>query len=139
MVGSSSSSKFDGRNEHLGHGVAVALAAGEDAEFLEDIVAGEHEAAEQRAQFDDGNFGRDAGDVVEHLGVGVEDLVLVLGEEVGEDVVAFADGAGVGLFLAAEQADEGGFAGPIGADEGDALAALNLEGDVFEDALDAGG
>ncbi len=128
-----------GRDEHLGHGVAVALAAGEDAEFLEDVVAGEHEAAEQGAQLDDGNLGGDAGDVVEHLGVGVEDFVLVLREEVGEDVVAFADGAGGGLFLAAEQADEGGLAGAVGADEGDAVAALDREADVFEDALGAAG
>ncbi len=28
-----------GGDEHLGHGVAVALAAGEDAEFFEDVVA----------------------------------------------------------------------------------------------------
>ena len=77
-----------GRDEHLGHGVAVALTAGENTEFFEDIVAGEHEAAEERAEFDDGDFGRGAADVVEHDGVGVEDFVLVLSEEVGEDVVA---------------------------------------------------
>ena len=75
---------MDGGDEHLGHGVAVALAAGEDAELLEDVVAGEHEAAEERAELDDGDFGGGAGDVVEHAGGGVEDLVLVLREEVGE-------------------------------------------------------
>src|ERR1700678_4314123 len=36
-----------GRDEHLGHGVAVALSAGKDAEFFEDVVAGEHEAAQE--------------------------------------------------------------------------------------------
>ncbi len=52
--------------------------------------------------------------------------------------MAFADGAGVGLFLAAEQADEGRFAGAVSADQGDALAALDLEGEVFEDLLGPG-
>ena len=78
-------------DEHLGHGVAVALAAGEDAEFFEDVVAGEHEAAEEGSQFDYGDFGGGGGDVVEHAGVGVEDFVLVLGEEVNEGVVALFD------------------------------------------------
>ena len=128
-----------GRDEHLGHGVAVAFAAGEDAEFLEDVVAGEHEAAEEGAEFDDGNFGGGAGDVVEHAGVGVEDFVLVLREEVGEDVVAYADVAGGGRLLLAQQADERGFACAVGADEGDAVAALDGEVDVFEDEFFAAG
>ena len=38
------------RNENACQRVAVALAAGEHAEGLEDIVAGEEKAAEQRAQ-----------------------------------------------------------------------------------------
>ena len=42
----------------------------------------------RRAQFDYGDFGRDAGDVVEHAGGGVEHFVLVLREVVGEGVVA---------------------------------------------------
>ena len=127
-----------GRDEHLGHGVAVALAAGEDAEFFEDVVAGEHEAAEEGAEFDDGNFGGGSADVVEHDGVGVEDFVLVLREEVGEDVVAFADGAGGRGFLLAHEADESGFACAVGAYEGDAVSALDGEVDAFEDEFFAG-
>src|SRR5580698_5125487 len=95
------------RDEHLGHGVAIALSTGEDAKFLEDIITREHEATEQRAQLDYRNFGTGSGHVVEHDGVGIEHLVLVLSEEVGEDVVTFADGSGSGLFLVAQQTNEG--------------------------------
>ena len=128
-----------GGDEHLGHGVAVALAAGEDAELFEDVVAGEHEAAEERAEFDDGDLGSGSADVVEHDGVGVEDFVLVLGEEVDEDVVAFADGAGGGGFLLAQEPDESGFACAVGADEGDAVAAFDGEVEIVEDEFFAAG
>jgi hypothetical protein len=42
-----------GRDQNAGQREAVALAAGEHAERLEDVVAGEEEAAEERAQFAD--------------------------------------------------------------------------------------
>ncbi len=126
-----------GRDEHAGEGVAVALAAGEHAEGLEDVVAGEHEAAEEIAERDGVDARVGAGDVFEHARGGVEDLVLVLREVVGDDVVADADFAGGGLFDAGEHAHERGFAGAVDADERDAVAAIDGEGDVFEHALSA--
>jgi len=92
-------------DEHLGHGVAIALAAGEDSEGLEHIVAGKHEAAEERSQRDDIDLWIGARDVVEHLRGAVKHLVLILREVVGEHVVAEADLAGGGSFEAAEHAD----------------------------------
>ena len=50
-MGSSSSRKFDGMQQHARQGVAVALAAGEHADPLEHVVFGEQKAAQQAAQF----------------------------------------------------------------------------------------
>ena len=78
-----------GCSEHAGQRVAVALAAGEHAERLEDVVAGEQKAAEQAAQLGLGNFaGRLRLMSSSMRGVGIELLVLVLREIVRRDVVA---------------------------------------------------
>ena len=88
LVGSSSSRKLAGRQQHPGQRVAIAFAAGEHADRLENIVVGEQETAQQAAQLVLLAARRDAADVVEHAGVGVEHLVLVLREVVRRDVVA---------------------------------------------------
>ena len=83
-MGSSSSRKLDGRSSMRGQGVAVALAAGEHADALEDVVAGEQEAAEQGAEFDGWEpWVRRSPMIVEHAGVGVEGFVLILREVIG--------------------------------------------------------
>ena len=74
-------------------------------------------------------------DVVEHARLGVEDLVLILREILGEHVVAELDRAGGGRFRAGEQLDERGFARAVDADQRHAVAALDGEADVVEDAL----
>ena len=137
LVGSSSSRKLAGLTRILRQRVAVALAAGEDAEGLEDVVAGEEEAAEEAAQFGLRHFWRDAADVGEHLSAGVEDFVLVLREVFGKDVVAELQGAAGGSVLPGKQADEGGLAGSVDADQRDAVAAIDGEADVVEDFLRA--
>ncbi len=71
------------RNQHPGQRISVALAAGKHAQLLEDIVAGEHEAAQQRAQRNRVHPGVGARDVVQHLRIGVQHFVLVLREVVG--------------------------------------------------------
>ncbi len=84
-----------------------------------------------------GDLGCDAGDVVQHLGVAVEHLVLILREVVGEHVVAELDGAGGGLFEVRQHADERRFARAVGADERDAVAAIDGEAHVLEHLLGA--
>ena len=132
--------EVDGRDEHLGHGVAVAFAAGEDAELFEDVVAGEHEAAEEASGVRRrGLWGRRrrCRRACRRWGRG-----LCTGParrsrrgRCGPSLMVPA----VGCFLAAEQADEGGFACAVGADEGDAVAALDGEVEVVEDVLLAAG
>ena len=60
--------------QHAQQGVAVALAAREDADLLEDVVSGEQETAEQTAQLGLGGTSRDLAKVVEDAGVGIEFL-----------------------------------------------------------------
>ena len=78
------------------------------------------------------DLGVGAGDVVEHDGVGVEHLVLVLRKVVGEDVVAEADAAGGERFELRQHADHRGLARAVGADQRDAVAALDGEAHVVE-------
>ena len=75
-------------DENLGQGVAIALAAREHAERLEDIIAGEEKAAEQAAQFGLRDARRGAADVVSMRAFGIEYLVLVLREVFRENVVS---------------------------------------------------
>ena len=75
-------------HQHAGQRVAVALAAGEHADGLEDVVFGEQEAAQDGAQLGVGGARGDLAQVVEHAGVGVELLILILREVVRLGVVA---------------------------------------------------
>ena len=123
------------RDKNARQGEAIALAAGEHAELLEDVVAGEEEAAEERTEFLFGHLERGAADVVEHARVGVEHLVLVLREVLADHVVAEFDVAGGGLLHAGEQLDERGFAGAVDAHQRNAVAALDGEARIGEDVL----
>ena len=128
-----------GRDEHLREGEAGALAAGEDAHTLLDVVAVEEEGAEQPALLGGGPA---AGDGV-HLGHDgvrlVELLELVLGVVGHRDVLAELDLAGVGLELAVDELHERGLAGAVGADERHVVAAVELEVDALVDVVVAEG
>ena len=123
--------------QHARQRVAVALAAREHADALEDVVVGKQETAEQGAQarlVAEGR-GRDAGEVVEQPRVRIERLVLVLREVVGLHVVPQAEFAGRHRLLAGQQLDERGFARAVHAHQGDAVAAIDDEVHAREDAL----
>ena len=77
-----------GHHEHARQRVAVALAPGEHADGLEDVVLGEQEAAQDAAQFLVGGARRHRSQVVDHAGRRVQLLVLVLREVIGLGVVA---------------------------------------------------
>ena len=102
---------------------------------LECVVAGEEEAAQQAAQVGLRNARRDAADVVQHAGVGVEHLVLVLREVLRGDIVAELERAAGWAFAAGEHADQRGFACAVHADERDAVAAVDGEVDALEHLL----
>ena len=111
--------------QHPGQRVAVALAAGEHADPLEDVVVGKQEAAEQAAQFGLAGARRRFSKIVEDAGVGIEFLVLILREVVGFDVVAQAVFAVRRRLSAGEQFDQRGLARAVDADQGDAVSALD--------------
>jgi hypothetical protein len=123
------------RNKDSRQGVAIALAAGEDAERLEDVVAAEEKTAEERTELDFRDFEGGAADVVEHAGIAVEDFVLVLREILADYVVAEFDMAGGGCFIAGEELDEGGLACAVDADESYSVAAIDGEVHVLENLL----
>jgi len=107
------------------------LAAGDVAQLLLGVGAGEEEAAEQHPRL----LAAEAGLAlrrVEH-GARPRRRVGVLGEVAELDVVAAADDAGGGGATAGESLDQGRLAGPVGADEDHVLAALDLEAGAGEE------
>lgn len=134
VVGGLVKNKEVGRaDEHADEGDAGTFATAEDADFLEDVVAFEEEAAEDVAGGHFGAAGLDFFDGFEDGEGGVELVGVVLVEEGGEGFGPQFVVAGGRLFLAGDHAAEGGFTGTVGADDGDFFAAGDFEVDVAED------
>ncbi len=103
---------------------ALALAAAEPVERLLDLVAGEEEAAEQRARLVRCQP-RALARGLDHRARPAElELLAVLGEVADHHVVPGLQPALGERRLARERADQGGLAGAVGSDERDVLAAL---------------
>ena len=83
--------KICGMQQQAQQRVAAALAAGEHADLLENVVFGKKKTAEQAAQFGFAGAGRGVAEIVEDARVGIEFLVLILREVVGFHVVAEAE------------------------------------------------
>ena len=77
-----------GVQQHFQQRVTIALASGEDADTLKDIVSREKETAEQAAQFGLRRGSGEFAEIVENAGFGIELFVLVLREVVEMDFVA---------------------------------------------------
>src|SRR5207249_7738461 len=116
-----------GMQQHLEKRIAVALAAREYADALEDVVTREQKTAEQAAQLGLRGRWRHLSQVFQNAGFGVEFLVLVLREIVGLDVVAELEVSGREGLRASQQLDQCGLPCSIHADERNAVAALDHE------------
>src|SRR5579859_1738181 len=123
--------------QHAGQGVAIALTAGEHADGLEYIVFRKEKAAEQAAQLSLGGARRSLKQIIEHAGVGVERLVLVLGEVVNVRIVTQAQFACSRLLRAGQQLNQRGLARAVHAHQRNAVAALDYEIYLGEDVLKA--
>src|SRR5271155_5307674 len=99
--------------QHAQQRIAIALAAGEYADALENILAGKQEATQQAAKLSFAGLRRNPAQVIQNARILVELLVLILGEIVGLNVVAqlvFSLGE---VFFVGQQLDERGLAGAI--------------------------
>ncbi len=120
-------------DQHADQGDAGALAAAEDSDFFEDIVAFEEETAEDIAR---GHLGAARLDLLhrfDHGEVGIEFVGVVLVEERGKGLWAEFVITGGGFLLAGDHAAEGGLTRAVGADDGDLFPTGHFEVEVFED------
>ena len=129
--------KIRRRNQNPRQRKAVALAAREHAQRLEDIVAAKQKAAQQRAQLAFRHFDGRAADLVQHARLAVEHLVLVLRKIFADHVVAQLDAARCGRLGLGQQANQRGFARAVDAHQRHAVAALDAETDALEHLLGA--
>jgi hypothetical protein len=88
-----------GMQQHFQQRVAIALASGEHADALEDIVSRKKKTAEQAAQLGLRRGGRKFAEIVENARFRIEFLVLVLREVVEMNFVAELVFAGTQLLL----------------------------------------
>ena len=122
-----------GLEQHLREREPVALAAREHRDLLEDVVAREQEAAQDRA--DHVRHRQRAGrrHLLVHGARRVQHLGLVLREVVEDHVVALEADALVGAVDAGEDPHQRRLAGAVRPDERDAVAALDHQVDVPQD------
>ena len=92
--------------QHAGQRVAIALAAGKNADGLENNVLRKQETAEQAAQFRLRGTRRGFKQVVQHARVGIKSFVLVLGKVIDISIVAQPQLSGSGLLLAGQKFDQ---------------------------------
>ena len=88
-----------GLEQHAGQRDTGAFAAGEDSDFLEHVIAGEKEAAEDVAHLRGGVAGGDGLDSFQDGEVGIEFVGVVLREERGFYVVPKYDVSRIWGFL----------------------------------------
>ena len=111
--------------QHPQQGIAIALAAGEHPDLLEDVVFGEEETSQQAAQFGLRRARRGVAEIVEHARVGIIPCIDPARSN-RPHVVAEANSPRVRL-VAREQFDQSRLAGAVYADQRDAVAALDEE------------
>src|SRR5690606_3987081 len=123
--------------QRLGEVEPAALAAGEDADGLLLVAAGEVEPAEVGAAVDlaaaEADHVEPVGDLLPDGLLGVERPVLVDVSEL--DGLADAEAPGVGLDLARDHAEERRLARAVGPDHADDAAGWEAEGEVLEEHL----
>lgn len=122
-----------GADEHANKGDAGTFATTQDADFFEDIVPSEEEAAEDIARGHGGAAGLDLFDGFENRQGGFEFVGMVLIEEGGEGFGAEFVVAGERGLFPGDHAAEGGLAGAVGADDGDFFTTGDFEVEVPKD------
>src|SRR5260370_3145488 len=119
--------KVGGVPQHFEQRLAIALASGEDADALKNVVARKKETAEQAAQLGLRGGCREFSKVVEDASFRIEFFVLILREIVGLDVVAQLVFAGGERLLAGQQFNQSGLSCSVDSHQRDALTALDHE------------
>src|SRR5260370_35728189 len=127
--------KVGGVPQHFEQRLAIALASGEDADALKNIVAREKKTTEQAAQLGLRGRCREFSKVVEDASFRIEFFVLILREIVGLDVVAQLVFAGGERLLTGQQFNQSGLPSAVDSDQCDALAALDHEIHVLENLV----
>ena len=124
-------------HQHFGHCIPIALSAAQHTELLEDIVARKHEAPEQTPQLHYRHLRRRPRNVVQHLGVAVEHLVLILRKVIREHVMAQLDRSRRGLLLPAQHPDQRRLTRAVRPHQGNSVSTINLKRHILQDRFDS--